>query len=139
MSLRRLTRLGAGDRGQALVELALILPIFLLLVFGSLEIGRVMNAWIMVTQASREGARVSAAQCSRNPACSALVDTDITNALSGLSLTDSRWSMTAGPYAAGDTVTITVDHDVTLVTPLISAFFGGGLITVHGQTSMRLE
>lgn len=47
-------------KGQAIVELALILPILVLLIFGSMEFGRVFHSYINVTSAVREGARLGA-------------------------------------------------------------------------------
>jgi hypothetical protein len=44
-------------RGQALVELALILPVILLMVIGMLEFARAWNLHQVVTDATREGAR----------------------------------------------------------------------------------
>jgi Flp pilus assembly protein TadG len=45
-------------RGQSLVEFALVLPLLVMVVFGVLELGRVFFAYIAITNASREGARV---------------------------------------------------------------------------------
>lgn len=49
-----------GRRGQALVELALILPVILLLVVGMLEFARAWNLHQALTDATREGARRAA-------------------------------------------------------------------------------
>jgi Flp pilus assembly protein TadG len=46
-----------GERGASATELALILPIFLLLVFGVLEFGHAWYMRQMLSNASREGAR----------------------------------------------------------------------------------
>jgi Flp pilus assembly protein TadG len=53
----RATRVGRDERGQALVEFALILPIILLLVVGMLEFARAWNLHQVMTDAAREGAR----------------------------------------------------------------------------------
>jgi Flp pilus assembly protein TadG len=45
------------SRGQALVEFAIIIPVFLLLLFGLLDFGRVIYAQQTITQDAREGAR----------------------------------------------------------------------------------
>jgi hypothetical protein len=45
------------DRGQGLAEFALVLPVFLLVVFGIIDIGRVIWATDDITNAAREGAR----------------------------------------------------------------------------------
>lgn len=47
----------ARERGQALAEFALILPVFLALVLATLDMGRVILANQMVANAAREGAR----------------------------------------------------------------------------------
>ena len=48
------------DRGAAVVEFALVLPILVLFVFGIVEFGRAYNARIELTSAVREGARAVA-------------------------------------------------------------------------------
>ena len=45
------------NKGQSLVELALVLPILLLIVFGVLDLGRIFFATIGLTNAAREGVR----------------------------------------------------------------------------------
>ena len=50
-------RAGEGERGQALVEMVILLPLFLLLVFGMIEFGRVFNYWINMTHLASEGSR----------------------------------------------------------------------------------
>jgi Flp pilus assembly protein TadG len=46
-----------AERGQALVEFALILPVILLLVVGMLEFARAWNLHQVMTDGAREGAR----------------------------------------------------------------------------------
>ena len=45
------------ERGAAAVEFALILPVFLLLIFAIIEIGIAYQRWTTVTHAAREGVR----------------------------------------------------------------------------------
>ena len=60
--IRRLRRHGAGHRpGQALVEMAMVLPIFLLLVLGTLEFGIAFDHNLTLEYATREGARTGSA------------------------------------------------------------------------------
>jgi Flp pilus assembly protein TadG len=51
-------------RGQSLVEFALILPIFLLILFGLVDMGRAVYANSTLSQASREAARLVSVQAS---------------------------------------------------------------------------
>jgi Flp pilus assembly protein TadG len=46
-----------STRGQALVELALALPMMLVMIFGAVEFGTALYDKAVVTNASREGAR----------------------------------------------------------------------------------
>ena len=60
--LRRARRRRArGDGGAALVEVALITPVFFLLIFGILEYGLAFRDYLTVANASRDGARAASA------------------------------------------------------------------------------
>ncbi|MPZ71426.1 MAG: pilus assembly protein [Actinobacteria bacterium] len=48
---------GTSQRGAAAVEMAIVLPLLLLLVFGIVEFGLIFNRWITVTHSAREGVR----------------------------------------------------------------------------------
>jgi len=48
-------------RGQSLVEFALIVPVFMLILLGMLEFGFVFDHTLTIQYASREGARVGSA------------------------------------------------------------------------------
>ncbi|MEX0710415.1 MAG: TadE family protein [Chloroflexota bacterium] len=50
------------QRGQSLVEFALVFPIFILLVFGLIDMGRYAYVNSTISQAAREGARVAAVE-----------------------------------------------------------------------------
>lgn len=72
------TRFGRPRRGavgQALVEFAFVLPIFLLMLFGLLDMGRFVYMNSVLSQAAREGARLAAVEASwigsADPSCGA--------------------------------------------------------------------
>ena len=48
------------DRGQALVEFALVLPILLAVLFGLIEFGRAYNYWVDQTHLANQAARFAA-------------------------------------------------------------------------------
>ena len=48
-----------NDRGSVLIEMALTLPIMLLVSAGIFEFGRAYQTWQVVTNAVREGARIA--------------------------------------------------------------------------------
>ena len=81
-------------RGAALVEMALVLPVFLTIVLGIIEFGRAMTISNLLANAAREGARLAVTAGTTN--------TEVTNAV-------KTFMNSATGVAAGDvTVTITV-------------------------------
>src|ERR671932_212438 len=53
------------ERGAALVELALVLPVLLILLLGTIDFGKALNYWIDETHLANEGARWAAVD--KNP------------------------------------------------------------------------
>jgi Flp pilus assembly protein TadG len=51
------TRLTKNERGAALIETAITIPVILLISVGIFEFGRAYQTWQVLTNASREGAR----------------------------------------------------------------------------------
>jgi Flp pilus assembly protein TadG len=72
-NLQRLRLRLRDDTGAALVEFALILPVFVLLLFGALDLGKAYNYWIDETQLAHEGARYAAVNKNPDPNASNLV------------------------------------------------------------------
>ena len=48
------------QRGEALVEFALLAPVVILLLLAMVDFGRIFDAWLVTTNAAREGARYAA-------------------------------------------------------------------------------
>ena len=62
-----LRRLIADEKGQALPEFALVLPILILVLFGMVDFGRGFNYWNDATHISAEGARYAVVNRKPNP------------------------------------------------------------------------
>ena len=60
-SLRRIIH---GKRGQSLVEFALIAPVLIILMLGTIDYGRVYFAYVSVTNGARNGAQFASANAS---------------------------------------------------------------------------
>lgn len=131
--LGRGTRAG-GDRGAAAVELALLLPLLLFLVFGIIDFGRALNAQITLTQAAREGVRLAALE-KPDGDVSARVQ-DAATPLSGVSAATT-------PCPNGDEkATVVASYPFEFVTPIggLAGIFGGGSFgdfTMTGTGVMR--
>src|SRR6266536_3696953 len=66
------TKRSGEEEGAAMVELALVLPLLLVLMLGMVDFGKAFKAWIDETHLANEGARLAAVQyavagCSGNP------------------------------------------------------------------------
>lgn len=57
--IKLFSRYRKDENGQALVEFALILPLFLLLIMGIIQFGFIFSGQITLTSAAREGARLA--------------------------------------------------------------------------------
>ncbi|HWC22242.1 MAG TPA: TadE/TadG family type IV pilus assembly protein [Flexivirga sp.] len=55
--MRAIRNLHKGERGASLVEFAIVLPLFLLLIGGMVDFGRAFYTEVMLTNGAREGAR----------------------------------------------------------------------------------
>jgi len=57
------------SRGIALLELAIVMPFFLLVMIGTFEIGRAFNQYLILTQIAYEGVRAGSQLAEVSPAC----------------------------------------------------------------------
>jgi PKD repeat protein len=139
------------SRGQSLVEFALVLPVFLLFVAAALDLGRVFYANISMNNAARAGAFEAA----KNPAsfgagqsCDASdagrivcrVQFEARNTAIAISNSDITATCNSGcADAVGSTVTVTVKGSFQLVTPILSAVFGGQNIPLRSSATAQIE
>lgn len=96
--------------GQALVEFALVIPIFILIVIAIIEFGRLWMTMNTLSGAAREGVRV-AAVTAPDPA---LVNNAVNNILTAANITGVTITL-SGPNGANE-VTVTVQMTYTTLT-----------------------
>ncbi|MCR4401988.1 MAG: pilus assembly protein [Firmicutes bacterium] len=124
-----------GDRGQALVEMAIVLSVLLLLLTGIIEFGRILSAQLVVAHASREGARIGILGKS---------DAEIVNRVlqAAGSLDESRIGVDVTPTPServrGAELRVEVSYLVDIVVPLLSEMLTNPY-PVRGVTVMRVE
>ncbi len=112
----------------------MVLPVLMLLLLGIIEFGRFYNAWLMVTHASREGARMATLG-----ATALQVEDRVEEVLSAYD--SERITVVispAGTKSRGDMVTVTVTYGIDPLTPMIGAVTGGTL-ELESETVMRVE
>ena len=121
-------------RGQALVEFALVAPIFLLVLFGIVDMSRYVYTLNAIQQVARESARVGTVPI-RPSECSGL-------GRSGCVKTIAIERATAVPLTSSDiTVTcerIESDASITTVTDIDGECSGTDMLVVRIQTNFTL-
>ena len=102
-------------RGAAVVEFAIVLPIFFLMVFAMIEFGRLVMVRQVLTNASREGARIGVLDGATTDEVESQVEAYLTNAsipfTPGNVVSVSPSPPSSAGYGESVTVTVTVPFD----------------------------
>jgi Flp pilus assembly protein TadG len=124
-----------SERGQAMTELALILPVLALLLFGILQFGIVFHQYITVTDAVRAGARK--AVVSRHDASpAATAETAVRSSADGLDAAKLAVSVSApAGWDSGDDVKVCATYPYTI--DLVGMVFKTG--DLSSCTTERIE
>jgi Flp pilus assembly protein TadG len=138
-----------GRRGQALTEMAMVIPILLLMVVGIMEFGRAWALSQVVTDAARQGARVASlldnsSDSVRQVVRRALEAGNITFNQNMVDIDDDDGSSTPA------SVTVRVPYDFGVFRPVFrlaagsyspkdSRAFNDGTITLRSTAVMRNE
>jgi Flp pilus assembly protein TadG len=131
---------GEMENGQNMVEFALIVPFFLLLVFAIVDFGMGFHAWITVTNSAREGARLGAV--GGDAAAIEAVVRDRASSLNDEQLTVTVTNAEGDP---GDSVIVQAEYEYELITPLssimglVSGSTLGPTLEFESTSEMRLE
>jgi Flp pilus assembly protein TadG len=136
--LERLCRLCRKNRrAAAAVEFAVVAPLFFLLVFGMVEYGRMVMVQQIITNGSREGARIAVLDGATTEEVASAVAVYLDNAsISGAEVSVSPDPPSSAGY--GEAVTVVVSVGFNQVSWLPSPMYLGGN-TMTATTVMRRE
>ena len=138
-------RIRRDERGVALVEFALVLPLLLVLLFGMLDFGKAFNYWINSTHLANEGARW--AVVNKNPGSGTLqqyiqeqADTAELRSGGSASVADPLQVCVTFPNGevVGEPVKVTASVTYHWL-PFLGSHIGVLNTTVTGTSIMRLE
>jgi Flp pilus assembly protein TadG len=147
-SWRRLAH--ARSRGQALVELAVILPVLLVLLAAGADLARIFHSQVAIESAARAGALEAASHPTSFQAglpCSAATNRVMCAVLtessgSFFAISPSDVSVSCSPAscaeALGNTVSVSVVGHFSMLTPILSIFFGGTDITLTQTAAAQI-
>lgn len=136
----RFGALRRDQRGQALVEFALVLPILLLIVIGIFDFGQALNYYNQESQLVGQGAR--AAAVNRCPDGTAIGGSTCTSIQSQLAETYAQGALNGNPICislpngagAGNPVTVSTTYQFKLL-----GFIGGATIPISASQTERQE
>ena len=124
-----------NNRGQAIVEFALILPILIVLVMGILEFGLFFHSYVNISFASKEAARLAALDANATSQSIAASVQATMPATSNIAITLTP----AAPRTTGLPVTVSVSTQHTFMTPVISVLAPSNPYTISSSTTARSE
>ena len=123
-----------NERGQTMVEFALVVPILCVVLFGILQFGALYNDYVTLTDATRVGARKAAtSRHEANPEAAA--EAAARNSAKGLDAGDLDINVSATAWEHGESVTVeaTYPYEIDLL----------GLVVASGdltsETTERVE
>lgn len=124
-----------NNRGQALVEFAVVFPLIIVLLFGIYEIGIALSVQQTITYAAREGARVGALTNENSQ-----IESAIATATEFIDSNNDRITIQITPEnetsrGRGDELTVLIEYDL----PLIILNVISESITLSSQAVARIE
>ncbi len=122
-------------KGQSMVEMALILPVILLLFLGMFEFSRIFGSYLLVNHASREAARMASIGKTDEE-----ITANVTSKVSVLDVSDLQVTLTPayGSRMTGDDVRVHITYKVQIYAPGISNLIANPF-PMEADTYMRVE
>ena len=137
-----------GQKGASAIEFAIVLPVLVLLLVGTMEFSVLLYDKAVITNASREGARagivfyhpngkisVAEIQAIVNNYCAGHMITFGTAQVPNIFVSEAGSGSASDPFTR--TVRVTYHYDFLVIPNFISNLAGG--IDLAGQTVMRME
>jgi Flp pilus assembly protein TadG len=137
-----------GERGQALVEAALITPVVLLIMVGIFEVSRAYQTYQVLTNAAREGARAAVVPGANKTTVQALVtkymrDGAVQPVTGEKVAVDPANIVVNGATVGGTLVTVTYPFKFLVLQPVAKLVAGnkgtGEPLTMRATSLMRNE
>jgi Flp pilus assembly protein TadG len=103
-----------------MVELALTLPVLLLLLVGLVEVGNALNAYMTVVDVARDGARLGSKGAASDDQIKDLVITETDRLPNGVDRADITVQRNTVPGSQSIRVQVCYDHSLILHVPLVT-------------------
>lgn len=135
------------EKGQSMVEFALVLPVLVAVVFGIIDFGWLFFNKLSVENGAREGARYAAVQAAEQtpdamkPMVMQKVKANVSVALADddVEITQEVTDIDGDGTPEAKYVTVKVMADVPVLTPIVGVFFPNNTCHMTSSVKMHIE
>ena len=125
---------GSSRRGASLIEFSLVAPVFILLVMGIIELGRVLMVQHLMTNAARQGCRVgviggTSTQTISSKSLQALSTQGVPSVQASVQVNDG--SADASTAKSGDEITVIVSVPMKTISWVPFPGYSSGTLTAR--------
>jgi len=132
--MKRIIHLSHSERGQSLVEMAVMMPLVLVLLAGVLDFGRIIYINVVLTNAAREVALSGATHSIESTLLENLALQEIDRA----GVQGGAAAISIGYTTAGSPATDTIVVDISYQAALVLTFLPFPDVTLHSHAEMPL-
>ncbi len=138
--MKRFRKKSRREDGQAMVEFALILPIFLLILCGILDFGWLFYNQLSLNNACREGARYAVVHTAENADTQAIINhiEETTTTVFANGGVDIKVEYTSPADPTSGDIKVSMQADISFFTPVLSTVLGKEK-TITSTVIMKVE
>ena len=125
------------EDGQAVVELAITLPILIMILCAIIDFGWLFMNQNSIDYASREGARYAIVNASSKTAIEAHIRAIAPDNIASTATITVTFTNTSNPRL-GDVI-IDISDDVNILTPIVGVFVRGETMNLSSSCTMKVE
>ncbi len=133
ISMFNIKKLYKTDQGQSMVEMAIVLPVLLLILFAIFEFGRILGAYMLINDLARDGVRYGVVGVSDKNIKDNIMEND-----SFLSITSANIKITPSSRTIGASLKVRLDYEMDIITPIISSVVPNPM-QLSAEYVMRVE
>ena len=124
-----------NEKGQSLVEVALAMPLLIIIMMGILDLGRAYLTYIALSDAAAEGAAYAAI----HPSDQAQAIARAADSSGGLVvLAQDMVSVDMGEMSAGSPITVTVEYEYQMLTPFVNEWVPDGVLIMKATVTQPI-
>lgn len=131
-----MSRRREGERGTAILEMALLLPVLLLVVLGTIDFGRAVYVHNALANAARDGARFASVDPTNTTCIKTLAERN--SSLANLGNSDVTVTR-GGSLDLGQPVTVAVQSTYQPLSSLLAGAIGVNTITLRASATMEIR